>query len=184
MIERACGVLLGVVLFPTVYALEATRVEALYQDKEFQVTLELVLDAPAARIEEVLRDYAAYPQLDAGILASQVRARPDAHSVVLFTKLRACSGPFCRTVQRVERVVESPMELRAEAIPAESDVLLGITETRLQPQGNRTLVSYRTRLTPKFWVPGLIGRPLMLRTLRESSLNLFRSIEARAKAAM
>jgi hypothetical protein len=42
-------------------------------------------------------------------------------------------------------------------------------------------VRYTTAVAPKFWVPTFIGRPLMLRTLREASLDLFRNVEARAK---
>jgi hypothetical protein len=35
---------------------------------------------------------------------------------------------------------------------------------------------------PKFWVPALVGRPLMLRNLREATVSLFEHIEKRAAA--
>jgi hypothetical protein len=100
---------------------------------------------------------------------------------MLYTKLRACSGLFCRTVQRVERVQESPFDLLAVVVPEQSDVVSGQSHTVLQTVEGGTRVHYRLTIVPKFWVPPLIGRTAMLRTLREVSLDLFRQIEARAQ---
>jgi hypothetical protein len=161
-------------------ALEIERAVSEYANHEYRVELDLVLHASPARVEAILRDYDNYPALDASILESKILSRPDAMTVLLYTKLRACSGVFCRTVKRVERVQESPLELLAVVVPAQSDVLSGRTHTVLQTLDGRTRVRYQTSVAPKFWVPGFIGRPLMLRTLREASLDLFRHIETRA----
>jgi hypothetical protein len=163
------------------HALDVERADAQYKDREYVVELDLVLKAPAARVEAVLRDYANYPSLDASILESKVLNRPDKATAMLYTKLRACSGVFCRTVKRVERVQESALELLAIVVPEQSDVVSGRTHTVLQTVDGGTRVHYRTSVVPKFWVPTLIGRPLMLRTLREASLELFRHVEVRAK---
>lgn len=165
----------------TAAAMEIARADARYEGREYRVDLELVLDATPERVEAVLRDYANYPSLDTSILESKVLSRPDAATAMLFTKLRACSGVFCRTVKRVERVQEGAFELLAVVVPEQSDVVSGRTHTVLQNFEGHTRVRYQTSVSPKFWVPGLIGRPLMLRTLRESSLDLFRSVEARAR---
>lgn len=162
-------------------AFEVLHAQAHYQDKEYRVELDLILDAPPRRVESVLRDYSGYPLLDAGILESRVIERVDAETVLLYTKLRACAGVFCRTVNRVERVQERPFELLAMVIPEQSDVVSGNTHTVLQTLESQTRVRYATSVAPKFWVPTFIGRPLMLRTLREASLDLFRNVEARAK---
>jgi hypothetical protein len=169
------------VLFDAADAMDVERANAQYKDREYRIELDLVLHEPAARIEAVLRDYASYPSLDAGILESKVLSRPDATTVMLYTKLRACSGLFCRTVQRVERVQESPFELLAVAVPEQSDVVSGQSHTVLQTVAGGTRVSYRLTILPKFWVPPFIGRAVMLRTLREVSLNLFRQVEVRAQ---
>jgi hypothetical protein len=160
---------------------EIERADALYQDREYRVVLELVLQAPAEKVEAVLRDYENYPSLDASILEAKLLSRQDERTVMLFTRLRACSGLFCRTVKRVERVEEAPMQLVALVIPAQSDVHSGSTKTVLVSVNGVTRVQYESTVVPKFWVPGLVGRPLMLRTLREASLDLFRHVEARAK---
>jgi hypothetical protein len=162
-------------------AMEVANADARYQDREYRVELDLVLDATPERVAAVLRDYANYPGLDSGILEAKVLSRPDAATVMLYTKLRACSGVFCRTVKRVERVQEGAFELLAVVVPEQSDVVSGRTHTVLQTLNGKTRVRYQTSVSPKFWVPSIIGRPLMLRTLRESSLDLFRHVEARAK---
>jgi hypothetical protein len=162
-------------------AFEIAQADAHFQDKEFRVDLDLVLDAPAERVQAVLRDYDNYPNLDDSILESKVLSRDAAATLMLYTKLRACAGLFCRTVKRVERVQESNFELLAVVVPEESEVVSGRTHTVLQTLEGRTRVRYRTSVAPKFWVPTFIGRPLMLRTLREASLDLFRHVEKQAK---
>lgn len=162
-------------------ALDVVRAETHYQDREYRVELEVVLNAPVDRVEAVLRDYANYPKLEANILEATVLSRPDAFSVLLYTKLRACSGLFCRTVKRVERVQERALELSAVVLPEQSDVVAGHTHTVLQAFDGRTRIRYQTGVTPKFWVPSFIGRPLLLRTLREASIDMFRHVEVRAK---
>lgn len=171
----------ALVRFDNANAMEVERADTRYKDREYRIELDLVLHEPAARIEAVLRDYLSYPSLGAGILESKILSRPDDATVMLYTKLRACSGLFCRTVQRVERVQESPFDLLAVVVPEQSDVVSGQSHTVLQTVEGGTRVHYRLTIVPKFWVPPLIGRTAMLRTLREVSLDLFRQIEARAQ---
>jgi hypothetical protein len=160
-------------------ALDVVHAEAVYTGQHFEVDLTVTLNAPLARVESVLRDYARYPQLDQRILEAKVLERVG-DRVLLFTKLRACSGVFCRTVNRVEQVDERPGELTAQVLPERSDALAGATHTVITADGDRTRIVYETQLAPNFWVPSFIGRPLMLRTLREASIELFRNVERQA----
>ena len=163
-------------------AMTVERAESFFENDEYSVELRVVLHAPPERVAAVLKDYANYTHLDASILESKVLERTSTDTVLLYTKLRACTGLFCRTVKRVERVQERPLELFAEVIPERSDVTSGHTHTVLQAVEGGTRVHYRTGVAVKFWVPVFIGRPLMLRRLRETSSDLFRRVEARAQA--
>lgn len=171
----------GVWWAQSAYALEITHADAQYKEHEYRVDLDLILNASPERVQAVLRDYVNYPALDASILEANVISRPAVATIMLYTKLRACSGLFCRTVKRVEQVHESAFELMAVVIPEQSEVVSGSTHTVLQTLNGRTRVRYQSSVVPKFWVPGFVGRPLMLRTLREASLDLFRHVEERAK---
>ena len=161
-------------------ALDVTHADAQYVNEKFRLDLTVVVNAPLAQVETVLRDYARYPALDERIVEAKVLERVSDSRVLLFTKLRACSGVFCRTVNRVEQVDERFGELTAQVLPDRSDMLAGTTHTVLTAEGSRTRIAYMTELSPNFWVPSIFGRSLMLRTLREASIELFRNVEKQA----
>jgi hypothetical protein len=161
-------------------ALEIERVQVRFHDGEYQLTMTAMLAAPLPKVESVLRDYAHYPGLDARILNAQVLTRLSPTQLELMTRINVCFSFLCRKVDRVERVEEQPGELLATVIPERSDAERGSTRTQLSTQGDRTRVEYSTQIVPKFWVPALFGRALMLRSLRDATVTLFEHIEQRA----
>ena len=163
-------------------AMETERVASEFADKQFRCEFVALLDAPVAAVEAVLRDYDAYPELDRRILEARVIER-SATSATLETTLRACFGPFCRRVRRVEAVEEAPNALSAITDPARSDVRFGETHTVVEDvNGTQTRVTYRTRIIPGFWIPAIGARAWMLRTMEEATVTLFENVEARAQA--
>jgi hypothetical protein len=175
----------GVVLLAggcaTANAFQVERAEARYIDREYQFEMTALLEAPLADVERILRDYENYPTLDSRILEARVVERPSPHIAMLATTLRACFGPVCRTVRRVEQVEEAPGRLVAISDVARSDVQLGETRTQLADDAGRTRVTYLTRLRPKFWIPAFVARRLMLETLEDATIELFRSVEKQAR---
>jgi hypothetical protein len=164
-------------------AMEAERVDSEFVDKQFRCEFVALLDAPVAAVEAVLRDYDSYPKLDRRILEAKVIERPSSTTATLQTTLRACFGPFCRRVRRVEVVEETPNTLSAVTDPARSDVRFGETHTVIEAvSSTQTRVIYRTSITPGFWVPALGARAWMLRTLEEATTTLFENVEARAQS--
>ncbi|HKS55426.1 MAG TPA: SRPBCC family protein [Steroidobacteraceae bacterium] len=163
-------------------AFEIEKSETRYSDRRYQCELSVKLDAPPDQVEAVLRDYERYPSLDTRILQARVIERPEPHVVVLETTVRACFVWFCRNVTRVERVQESEFALAATTDPSRSDVKFGETHTQLTPdESGGTLVHYRTSITPGFWIPSVVGRRWMLRTLQDATGDLFMNVEMRAK---
>lgn len=180
---RAAATLVACLIAYNAAALEVERSEARYTNKRYEFELVAMLDAPIERVAAVLKDYEHYPDLDPRILNAKVLERAGGDVVILATTLRACFGPFCRNVKRVERVEESPQGLAAVADPARSDVRFGETRTVLSTEGARTKVSYHTSMTPSFWIPAIVGRRLMLSTLEDATHDLFANVEERAKGA-
>jgi Polyketide cyclase / dehydrase and lipid transport len=155
-----------------------------YADRQYQCELTLMLAAPIERVEAVLRDYESYPTLDARILDARVVERPRDNVALIATTVRACFGPFCRNVKRLERVEEAPNALDAITDSARSDVKFGETRTRLEATSTGgTRVTYTTRITPGFWIPPLVGRRWMLNTLEQTTREVFRNVEKRAMEA-
>lgn len=183
--HAAAGILLLLPAFShSACAFETEHIGTAYTHKQFRCELIATLDAPASAVAAVLRDYEAYPELDPRILHARVLARPTASTVVLETRVRACFGPFCRTVQRVEDVIEAPAALSAITDPDRSDVRFGETHTSIEAiDSERTRITYRTSIVPDFWVPALGGRRWMLKEMESATVALFENVEARAREA-
>jgi hypothetical protein len=163
-------------------AFEIEKSETRYVDRRYQCDLSVRLDAPPDKVEAILRDYERYPSLDTRILRARVMGRPEPNVAMLETTVRVCFGWFCRNVDRVERVEESEHALAATADPSRSDVKFGETHMQLAPdEDGGTLVHYRTSITPAFWIPSVVGRRWMLRTLEDATGDLFMNVEMRAK---
>lgn len=164
------------------WAFELQHAEAKFDDDEYRFEMTAVIEAPVDDVESVLRDYENYNLLDGRILEARIIERPLPNVVILATTLRACFGPICRNVKRVERVAEEPRQLLALTDPERSDMRFGDTRMEMseEPSG-RTRVSYRTRLKPAFWIPSLVGRRMMLETLEDATIELFTNVERRAQ---
>ena len=180
-LARLVAVLVIASTAQTAHALTIERSESRFVDKHYQFEFVAILDAPVDRVQAVLRDYENYPKLDARILEARVEGRPNEHTAMLATTVRACFGPFCRNVKRLERVEESPLELKAISDPARSDVKFGETHTMLSVSEGRTRVSYRTAITPAFWMPPIAGRRWLLSTLSDATVDMFKNVELEAQ---
>ena len=180
------AMLLALALMLTAPAAHAFTIEhsaSSYADKRYTCELTVMLAAPPERVETVLRDYEQYPSLDQRIIEAHVLERPDANVALLATTVRACFGPFCRNVKRIERVEESPRALTAVADAGRSDVRFGETHMSMEQVGEGTRVTYKTSITPGFWLPPFVGRRWMLSTLEEATSELFRNVEVKAQQA-
>lgn len=177
--------MLGVVALlaaPRLNALEVERLDVSYRHDRYVVVFTAQLDAPADAVGAVLKDYGQYPVLDPRITESRVLSRERQSRVRLFTRMRGCLGALiCRSMQRVEEVEEQPDELLATAVLAESDVRFGITRSHWTANQGGTALTYRLEIMPKFWIPALFGRRLMIKTLREGTLSLFTNVETAAQ---
>lgn len=175
-------VMLTLPMFSDAFTIE--HVSTRYFERRYECELVLTVDAPLDRVLAVLRDYERYPALHPRILQAHVIERPQDGVALLETVVRACFGPFCRNVRRTERVEERALELSAYTDPARSDVRFGETHTRLEPlPGGGVRIDYHTSVSPGFWIPPLVGRRWMLRTLEDAALDLFRNVEKRAQEA-
>jgi hypothetical protein len=180
-LAKACIAVASMLACGAVQALKVEQLESRYEAGRYLITVQVVLDAAPSAVGAVLKDYEAYPVLDPSIRSSErVGVEPDG-TILLRTRIQACEGLFCRRVMRVERIAEAPDSLLATVIPGRSEVRRGVTRTSWQAQDGGTLVNYHAEFEPDFWVPAVIGRRFAGHTLRESTLELFRNVEERAR---
>lgn len=180
--ERLAALCTGLLLSQAAGAFVLRHLDASCVDGVYRVTLDADVDAPAAKVGGVLTDFPAYRALDPRILDVESLGMDGGGGTLLRTRVRACAGIFCRSVNRVERIVRGPGELIATVDPGRSDLRRGETRTLWSAEdGGRTRVHYQSEFVPGFWVPAFVGQRLVLRTLRESTLQLFRNVERRAR---
>ena len=130
----------------------------------------------------VLMDFENYPALDSRIILARRSLKNG--KPLLFTRLRGCVGSvFCRTMDRYELLDVQPGKLTATAIAGEGDLKYGLTVIRIESRAGGTRVLYRNEFDPEFWMPRWLVRKAMYKTLREGTLEMFRSIELRAGSA-
>ena len=162
-------------------ALSPVTLDATVAGGVYRVTFDAVLDAPIDRVAGVLVDFVAYAALDPRIRSSQVLGIAADGASLVKTRIRACAGFFCRDIRRVERVTVSDGVLVATALPERSDVRRSVARTEWRAEGRRTRIRYEAEFVPDFWVPALVSRRYAAPMLRESVLQLFRNVEARAR---
>jgi Polyketide cyclase / dehydrase and lipid transport len=181
--SHAFGCLVLLLLGTPAQSFEVQRAEAQFIEDEYRFEMTALIEAPVEQVERILRDYEHYPKLDPRILEAHVLERSEPNVATLATTLRACFGPICRSVKRVERVEESRHALVAVTDTTRSDMKFGETRMELSSdEQNRTRVIYRTRLKPDFWIPALVARRMMLETLEDATIELFRNVEKRARS--
>lgn len=160
-----------------------TRVDVSHGEGRYRLTLEAYLDAPRADVFSVITDYDNIHRLHRRVRESRVTRRVDPRTVEVYTRLRGCvAALFCKTLQRVERIVESPPDqLVAQVVPAQSDFRSGRVLWRLRADGERTILRYENSMEPDFWVPGLLGDDLLAHSLLRTARDMIERVEALAR---
>jgi hypothetical protein len=159
-------------------ALEVLRLDAASSGGIYTVDAELVLDAPPAAVHAVITDYEHLTNLSPRIEESRVLEK-ESNATLVFTRVEGCFAFFCRTIDRVERVVEfGPDHVEATTLPDQSDVGFGKVVWVLHASGeDATRVEYYTALEPTFWVPPLVGRIALRRSMEAEAMRMFANIE-------
>ena len=162
-------------------ALEVLRLDAASSGGIYTVDAELVIDAPPAAVHAVITDYEHLTSLSPRIEESRVLEK-EPNATLVFTRVEGCFAFFCRTFDRVERVVEfGPDHVEATTLPDQSDVGFGKVVWVLHASGeNATRVEYYTALEPTFWVPPLVGRIALRRSMEAEAMRMFGNIETLA----
>jgi hypothetical protein len=74
-------------------------------------------------------------------------------------------------------------EIVATVIPERSNARYARTQWRLQPLDGGTLLRYELEMEPDFWVPPVIGPPLVKRALKQGGARAAARVENLARQA-
>ena len=180
--RRQAAILLLLLSVKSVFASDVLSLEVSSNDDRYVLETETYLQASVQSVFEVLLDYDNFTQLSSAYQESrQLGPGPDGAPRV-YTLARGCMLFVCRSVEKVERLDTEPNHrIVATVIPKLSNLQQGVTEWVLEADGAGTRLSYRMELVPKFWVPPLIGPPVIRYVLAKGGKNALQKLENLAR---
>ena len=154
------------------------EIEINEQSGVYHIKVVALIAAPASYVRYVLTDYTHIYRLNPSIIESEVLEKDDDGSVSVRTKVIGCAAYFCEELERVEKVRILPSgDLHAEIIPELSQFKSGQTHWHFKPLGDYCEVTYLSDLEPDIFIPPVVGKFLIKKSIREGMLASFVNLE-------
>jgi len=160
------------------------HIDVHHEDERYFLSLEAFIDAPPLAVFAVITDYENIDRLHRRVRESRVLRRIDGRTVEVYTLMKGCvAAIFCKSLERVERVEETPPgELVATVIPEQSDFASGSVRWRLEAEGTGTRLRYDSEMDPDFWVPAILGDGLLQMSIKRTTKDMIRQVEVQARS--
>jgi hypothetical protein len=138
-----------------------------------------VINARSQDIYAVLSEHNKISQLNPNVQASAVISR-DGDTLKRVLRIKQCIFFFCFKMKLTEHIVETRNEIKSTILPEESDFSGGFSHWRMDSIGTKkTILTLSARQKPNFWIPPIIGTPIIRSVLKEQlgiTFNLIRLI--------
>lgn len=149
-----------------------------HQDKRFFIEIEALIDADSRVVKRLLTDYNNLTRLNDIIKESYTMYSLDDVNHRVYVKTETCISFYCKSLTQVQDVEELPGNvIVATVVPAKSDFDYAHARWKIMAEDKRTRVFFSSDLKPSFWVPPLIGPPLIESKLRDEALRTFDGLE-------
>jgi hypothetical protein len=153
------------------------EIEVNEQSGAYQIKVVALIAAPASYVRDVLTDYTHIYRLNPSIIESEVLKQDD-DSVDVRTKVVGCAAYFCEELDRVEKVRMLPSgDLQAEIIPELSQFKSGLTLWHIKSLGDYCEVTYVSDMEPDIYIPPVVGKFLIKKSIREEMQISFANLE-------
>jgi hypothetical protein len=173
----ALGLWAPVAVAGTIELLETTHANGRYT-----VSFEVVLDAVRDRVWPIMTDYERLPRVSKIITESRILKQTDANHHRVGVTLEACVLIFCKTIKRVVDIEARPQtEITVTDDPAFSNFSYAVERWRVAAEGPRTRLNYTAEVVPDFFIPPLIGPPVVKYFLRREIRLTALEVEALAR---
>ncbi len=158
------------------------RLETAHDDGRYTVIFEVVLDAPRDKVWRIMTDYEGLPRVSKIITESRVLKQEDANRHRIGVTLKACILFFCKTIKRVVDIeAKPPTEITVTEDPANRHIRYAVERWQVQAEDNRTRLHYTAEVEPNFFIPPLIGPPVVKYFLRREIQLTAIEVEALAR---
>jgi hypothetical protein len=144
----------------------------------YQIKVVALIAAPASYVRDVLTDYRLIYRLNPSIIESDVLKEDDDGAINVKTKVVGCAAYFCEELDRVEKVRLLPSgDIQAEIIPELSQFKSGKTLWQIKSVGNYCEVTYLSDMEPDIYIPPVVGKFLIKKSIREEMQISFTNLE-------
>lgn len=163
---------------PVVQTGHLAEIDIVEQGGVYQIKAVAVIHQLARYVRHVLADYMNIYTLNPSIIESEVLKRHNDGSVSVKTKVIGCAAYFCKELNRVERVRVLPSgDLHSEIIPELSQFKSGQTLWRIKTVGEHSEVTYLSDMEPDIFIPPVVGKFLVKKSIREEIKISFANLE-------
>ena len=178
-------ILAAVALTVSASAATLESIDVRHDEGIYRLHAETLLDASPEAIAAVLLDYERFGRISSvykeyGYLEPASDGTP-----IVFTRTEGCVLRwFCKSMTRVERLeVAEAGHIRTVTLPDRSDFKRSISEWVIEREGSVSRMIYTLEMEPDFFVPPLIGPPILKRRLRRGGGDAIDRIERLAQEA-
>jgi hypothetical protein len=159
-------------------AVNLPEIEIVENSGAYQIKVVAVIAAPARFVRNVLTDYTHIYRLNPSIIESEVLQRDNDGSVEVRTRVIGCAAYFCEELDRVEKVQLLPSgDIVAEIVPEKSQFKSGITYWQIKAVGERCQVTYQSNVEPDIFIPPVVGKFLIKKSIRQEMQVSFANLE-------
>lgn len=163
-----------------VRALEIVAVKTSRDGPAYLLHIEALFAASPERLLAVLTDYDRIHELHPQMLESRSLGPVGPATEEVYTRFEGCVLFFCRTLDRVERILVKGGSLYAQDVPGRGSFQEGRTTWRLQATGAGTRLHYEARFVPAFRVGLVIGPAVLARSVERMAIQTMKAAEKRA----
>lgn len=175
---RLAFVLLAVALTTRANAIEVLHTEVAHAHGRYQIDFDVRIDSPTAVVRALMTDYDRLARLSDLVVESRVSDAAPNGARRIDILLRGCILFVCKTVRKVEDVtVESNGDIVTRAVPGAGDFTFSEERWAIATQEDVTRVRYTGVMEPAFFVPPLIGPPILKRHIKKRLIETVRNIE-------
>ena len=149
-----------------------------HEDERYIVEVDMRIDADPGKVYELITSYENLQQLNDNIEKSELLYSLDDNNHRVRVISDACVMFFCKTITQVQDIQEVSNEvIVATVIPEKSSFDYAHARWHIRKEGEATRITFNSDLKPSFWVPPVIGPPMIKSKLEDEVLGTIETLE-------